>query len=122
MSEPAPRTAPTSSEERTWAMLMHLGGLGGLIFPFGNILAPLILWQVKKDEFPSIEAHAKNSLNFQISMMLWMIVSAILVVIVVGIIGLVVLGLMAFILPIIAGIKANEGKMYKYPLTIEFLK
>ena len=120
--EPVQYTAPTSSEERTWSMLMHLSGLAWMVFPFGGILAPLILWQVKKEEMPSIEAHAKNSINFQISMGIWLLASLVLTLIAIGAVGLVVFGIMSVVVPIIAGVKANEGKMHKYPMTIQFLK
>ena len=116
--------------QNTWAMLVHLSALSGYIVPFGNILGPLIIWLVKKDTMPSIDRHGKEALNFQISLFIFVMVGAILsfilmlvvigfVTIFVVLIGWMLLGL---ICPIVAGIKANDGGWYDYPLTIRFIK
>ena len=65
-SSPPPPSSP-ESQARMWNMLCHLSALAGFVIPFGNILGPLIIWQIKKNEFPSVEIHGKASLNFQIT-------------------------------------------------------
>ncbi|MGC9941112.1 MAG: DUF4870 domain-containing protein [Verrucomicrobiota bacterium] len=110
-------------------MLCHLSILSGYLIPFGNVLGPLIIWQIKKHEFPSVEAHGKAALNFQLTLLIAMIVGSVSAFILsffcIGLLLIPVLGLIALcdvILPIIAGIKANGGEDFKYPCSIEFLK
>ena len=57
----------TNKDERMWGMFCHLAALAGFIIPFGNIIGPLIVWQIKKEEFPFVEDQGKESLKFQIS-------------------------------------------------------
>jgi len=133
-SGPPPSSAPPppnpESQARMWNMLCHLSALVGYIgIPFGNIIGPLIVWQVKKNEFPSVDIHGKAALNFQITLTI-----AILVVVVsafvlsffcVGYLLFPVaalLGLAGLVLTIIAGIKANNGEDYKYPWSLELIK
>mgnify|MGYP001024989056 CR=1 FL=1 len=109
--------------ERTWAMFAHLSSfLGYTCIPLANIIAPLIIWQVKKDDMPFASDQGKECLNFQISMLIYVIISAILIIILIGVAFLVILYVMNIILTIIAAIKANEGVPYRYPLTMRFVK
>ena len=124
MSEEQPQqieSQPTK-DERTWAMLSHFSSLCMFIFPFGNILAPLIIWLIKKDEMPFVEDQAKEVLNFQISMTIYFIGSIILIIVLIGIPILIVLGIFNVIITIIAGIKANDGKSYRYPINLRLIK
>ncbi len=114
--------ATISSEEKTLALLAHLGGLSGYIIPFGGILVPLIIWQVKKETMPFVVEESKESLNFQISMVIYSIISAILIFVLVGFFLLLVLQVANVILCILAAVKANSGEHYKYPFTIRFIK
>ena len=111
-----------TKDERTWAMLSHFSVLCMFIFPFGNILAPLIIWLIKKDEMPFVEDQAKEVLNFQISMTIYFIGSIILIIVLIGIPILIVLGIFNVIITIIAGIKANDGKSYRYPINLRLIK
>jgi len=110
-------------------MLCHLSALAGFVIPFGHILGPLIVWQIKKNEFPSVDIHGKAALNFQITVTIAVFVggfaAAILAFIGIGFLLfplVMLLGLAGLILAIIAGIKASNGEEYKYPCTIEFVK
>ena len=127
---PPPRQPNPESQARAWNMLCHLSALAGYIgVPLGNILGPLLVWQIKKNEFPSVDIHGKAALNFQLTALL-----AIIVLLVVGFIlafvcvgfvfifGAIAVGLVSLIFAIIAGIKANNGEDYKYPYSIEFVK
>lgn len=109
-------------DERMWAMFCHLSAFAGYIVPFGSILGPLVIWSVKKQQFPVIDEHGKDALNFQISIAIYMIISAIFIIIVVGIFMLIALWVFQTVMIIIASIKANNGEEFKYPLSIQFLK
>lgn len=112
----------SQADERTWGMLAHLSALVGFIIPFGNIIGPLVIWQVYKDRSEYVTFHSKESLNFQITMSIAYVVSIILVVLLIGIALLIVLGIVSLVLFVIAAIKANNGEYYRYPLTIRFVK
>jgi hypothetical protein len=132
--QPPPPVAPPppvnpESQARTWNMWCHLSVLSAFIIPFGNLLGPFLVWQLKKNEIPSVEAHAKAALNFQLTILIALVVGAaiafILAFVCVGYLLFPVVGAIALcgiILPIIAGVRANDGADFKYPYTIEFLK
>jgi uncharacterized protein len=108
---------------KTWAMLCHLTALSLYIgVPFGNILGPLIIWLIKKDELPIVDKHGKESLNFQISMTIYAIAASLLIFIFVGVMLVPIVVIAQIILTIIASMKASNGKFYRYPLTMRFIK
>lgn len=111
-----------SKDERTWGMLCHLAAFSGFIIPLGNVLGPLAIWLIKKDEMPFVNDQGKESLNFQITMMIALFISVILVVVLIGFALLVILAVFQIIVLIIATIKANEGVRYLYPYAIRFIK
>ncbi len=122
--ETIPTAAPsTSSPTRTWSVLCHASALLGLFFHFlGHLLGPLIVWLLKRGDSPEIDAHGKESLNFQLSMLIYDAIAAILCIILIGVPILIILWIMNTVLVIIASIRASEGKFYRYPFTIRFLK
>ena len=111
-----------SKEEKNWAMFCHLSGLAGILIPLGNIIAPLIIWVLKRDEMPFLNDQGKEALNFQISVTIYLFVSAILILVIVGIFLLIAIGLFSTIFTIIAAINAADGKKYRYPLTIRLIQ
>ena len=117
-----PMEITPSKDERTWAMLSHFSALCMFIFPFGNILAPLIIWLIKKEEMSFVEDQAKEVLNFQISMTIYLLISGILCFILIGIPFVIGLGILNVIITIIAGIKANDGESYRYPINLRLIK
>ena len=117
----ASKATPENRDERMWAMFCHLSGLAGFIFPFGNIIAPLVIWLMKKEEYPLVNDQGKESINFQISMTIYIIASIILIFLVIGIPLLIILGIFSLIVVIIAAIKANEGEKYRYPFTLRLI-
>lgn len=127
MPEETTEGAP-SADARKWAMICHLAALVGVLGNgIGFLLGALIAWLIKKDDDPFIDEQGKEAVNFQLTMLLAAIVSAVLILINVDavlplIIALMIIALMMIILPIIAGIKANDGEHYRYPLTIRFIK
>jgi uncharacterized Tic20 family protein len=113
----------TSSNVRTWTVLCHASALLGFFVPAaGHILGPLIVWLVKRGDSPEIDAHGKESLNFQISMLIYGVISGILCLIVIGFFLLALLHILNVVFVIVASIQASEGKLYRYPLAIRFMK
>jgi len=110
-----------SADERQWAMFAHLSALIGFIIPFGNLLGPLIIWLMKKETMPFVDQQGKEALNFQITVTIAMVISAILIIVVIGFVLMFIIGLAALILTIMAGIKANEGVAYRYPFTLRLI-
>lgn len=120
-STPAIETTP-SKDERTWAMLCHFSTYIGFIFPFGNIIVPLIIWLSKREDIPLVEDQGREALNFQISMTIYFIISGILCIILIGIPILIGLIIFDFIITIVAAISANDGKYYRYPINLKLIK
>ncbi len=109
-------------DERTFGMLAHLAALAGFIIPFGNIIGPLVVWLIKKDESAWVDRQGKESLNFQISVSIYAIVAGILTIIIIGILLLIAVGIFSLVMIIIATVKVNNGEDFQYPLCIRFLK
>ena len=109
-------------QERQWALICHLSALSGYVIPFGNLIAPIIIWSMKKDEFPMVDAHGKAVINFQISITIWIIISGVLIILLIGIPLLILLAILQVVFVIIGAIKADNGELYKYPLSIQFIK
>jgi uncharacterized Tic20 family protein len=108
--------------ERNWSMLCHLSALAGFFIPFGGVIGPFICWQTRKDESGWISINGRNSLNFQLSMLLYIILAAPLCLIVVGIPIIAALVVLRAACVIIAGIKAPKGEIFRYPLAIPFIQ
>ena len=124
MSEDQPQQIVSQpiKDEKPWAMLCHFSSFSGLIFPFGNFLAPLIIWLIKKEEMPFVEDQGKEVLNFQISMTIYLLISGMLCIILIGIPIIIGLVIFCFIITIIAAISANDGKSYRYPINLRLIK
>jgi uncharacterized protein len=120
---PIPASAsPTSSEVRNWCVLCHASALLGLFFHFlGHLLGPLLVWLIKRADSPEIDAAGKESLNFQISMLIYDIVAGILCIVLIGIPILIALWVLNTVFVIIASVKTSQGEVYRYPLTIRLL-
>lgn len=121
----APAASPSVSDEKTWAPLIHLAGFAAFTgIPFGNIVGPLVLWLIKRQESEMIDFHGKEALNFQISMTLYLIAGAIitaisgfLIIFLVGVIllpiailGLICLGIFWIVMMIMAAVRASNGQ------------
>jgi len=118
-----PGSKEVNKDARMWAMICHLAGLAGLIVPIiGNVVAPLIVWQIKKEEDPFIDEQGKEAVNFQISMSLYMVICIPLCFICIGAFLAPAVGIFYLIFLLIAAVKANDGHHYRYPLTIRFIK
>ncbi len=119
--------ASISKEERIWATVSHLSALCFFaVPPIGHIIAPLIIWLIKREDSHYLDQHGKEAINFQISFTIYMFVALIMmftqILFVVGLPVAIGLGIFWLVAMIIAAIKANDGKHTRYPLTIRFLK
>jgi uncharacterized Tic20 family protein len=113
----------SAAEARKWATICHVSALSGFLGNgIGFILGPLIVWILKRDVDPFIDDQGKEALNFQITMFIAAIISAVLTLVVIGLLFLIVVGLLMLIMPIIAAVKSSNGELYRYPLTIRFVK
>ena len=94
----------------------------GFVVPaLGHVFGPLIVWLVKRGDSPEIDAHGKEALNFQLSMLIYNIVAAVLCLILIGFALLAVLHILNVVFVILAAIKTSEGQMYRYPLTLRLI-
>lgn len=111
-----------SETERNWSMLCHLSALAGFFFPFGGIIGPLICWLTRRDESAWVNINGRNSLNFQLSILLYIVLISPLCFILIGfpLIGMLIT--LKVICVIIASVKAPKGELFKYPLMIPFLQ
>ena len=109
------------AEQRTMGMLCHLLAFSGYVIPFGHLIGPLVMWLVKKDESAFVDANGKESLNFQITLTIATVVSGILCLLRIGFLLLPVVFVGGIVLTIIASIKANEGKVYRYPVCLRLI-
>jgi len=107
---------------RTWGMLLHLSVLLGYMVPVAGLLAPILIWQLKKGEMPELDDHGKMVVNFMISMLIYSLISFVLLFVFVGVLCYIALFIMGIVFPIVGGIKANHGELWKYPLVISIIK
>ena len=117
MPEEYPLSAPTS-DERVMGILSHILA----IVPGIGIFGPLVIWLIKKDESPFVEANAKESLNFQLTMLIAYAICWILVFVIVGAFFFAVVWVLNLILVIVASVKASENKIYRYPFNLRLIK
>ena len=110
-----------SDQERNLATICHLLVFSASIVPLGNILGPLVLWLLKKDESPFLDFHGKECLNFQISLMLYAVCCIPLAFVVVGLFLLLGLAVFGVVMAVVGCVKAHAGEHYEFPLTIRFL-
>ena len=119
---PPPSSSSPSAEEKQWALFAHLSALIGFIIPFGSIIGPLIIWQIKKNEMPFVDDQGKEALNFQITMAIAVLVCIVLMVVLIGFLLIWIVGLLDLIFIIIAALAANSGQAYRYPITLRLVK
>ena len=114
--------AGISSNVNMWSMFIHLSQFCGYLIPLAGLIVPIVLWQVKKNESPLIDRHGRVVTNWIISACIYGIVSGLLCLILIGIPLLLALAVVSVLFPIIGGIKANNGEVWPYPLSIRFFK
>jgi uncharacterized Tic20 family protein len=115
--------AELSKDAKMWGMFCHLAALAGYVIPFGSVVGPLVVWLIKKQEFPFVDSNGKKSLNWQITLAIaFLICIPLIPVCGIGAILMICLGLLDLIFVIIASIKTNNGEDYKYPWSFNFIK
>lgn len=122
MQDTVPTQSTPDKDARLWGMLCHLTAFAGFIIPFGSILAPLVVWLIKKDEMPFVNDQGKESINFQITVLIAAIICGVLMLIDIGFLLIFALAIYAIVMVIIAAIKANEGTAYRYPYSLRLVK
>jgi hypothetical protein len=90
--------------------------------PFGNLLGPVLVWLLTNGEHSFIDAHGKESVKFQISFIIFALISAVLILLIIGIFLLIALVIYAIAAVIVGAVKAANGENYRYPLAFRFLK
>ncbi|MHB1616966.1 MAG: DUF4870 domain-containing protein [Metallibacterium sp.] len=124
---PPPPTASAPAQlsemdQRNWAMFTHLSALTGIFTGgLGFILGPLILWLIKKDQMPQVNEAGKEALNFQLTMLIALLISLVLIVILIGFPLMFAVGIFDVVMVIIAAVQTSNGTRYRYPLTIRFI-
>jgi uncharacterized Tic20 family protein len=113
-----------TQDEKSWGMYVHLAALAGLVVPGGNLIGPLIVWMMKKDEMPFVDRHGKEEVNFQINILIVALLTLPIVLITFGIAIFLpmAVGILGAVMPIVAGMKANNGEEYQYPYIVRLIK
>lgn len=120
-----PQTTPQAPDKdaQNWAMYCHLAAISGFFIPFGSIIGPLVVWVMKKDTMPLVDQHGKEALNFQITVLLALLVSGASMAVLIGflLVPIVIVG--ALVLTIMAVVKVSNGQLdYKYPWSLRLIK
>jgi uncharacterized protein len=133
-SEPPPPIVPVvegdtpsralTQDEKSWGMYAHLAALAGLVVPGGSLVGPLIVWMIKKDEMPFVDRHGKEEVNFQLNILILALITIPIVLITFGIAFFlpIAVGILGAVMPVIAGMKANNGEEYQYPYIVRLIK
>ena len=103
-------------------MALHLSTFAAYLVPIAGILAPILIWQMKKDEIPNLDAHGKIVVNWLISAIIYIAISLLLILVFIGIPMLLVMSVLMIVFPIIGGLKAGNGELWPYPMSIRFFK
>ncbi len=114
---PVPPNATLSSDDKIWAIFCHLSLLLGIGF-----ILPLVVWLAKRDDSPAVAAHAREALNFHLSLYLYGIISVVLVFVCIGYFLLLGLALFGLVCAILAAVEASKGAFFRYPLTIPIFR
>jgi uncharacterized Tic20 family protein len=108
--------------ERNWGVFCHLGGFAAYVLPgIANILVPLVLWLMRRNESAYVDHHGREAVNFQISVTIYAIVSAVLAWLLIGFLLLAALAVFQFVLMVVASVRASQGELYRYPLTLRLI-
>ncbi len=116
-----PTIQPQSDPSQMWNVLCHVSALLGLVFPLGFIVGPLVVWLIKRNEFPSVDVNGKEVLNFQLSCLIYLAISALLCLVIVGFFLLAAVIIFDVVMIIVASIQVSDGKSFRYPLAIRLI-
>ncbi len=126
-AQPPPQPPPPPSSGgltvRNWQVISHLSALAGFLTAgVGSVVGPLLVWLIKGKEDPQIEVHAKAALNFQISMLIYGVAAGALMFVGIGFVLLPAVAIFDLVCVILAAVKASEGQLFKYPLSLNLIK
>lgn len=125
VSNPTPQfgnSTPANKEDSMLGVVCHLLSFVGFVMPLGNILGPLVLWLIKRGSSPYLDAVGKETLNFNISWSIYLIVAALTMLVLIGFVLFPLVALAWLVLAIIGAVTASNGKFHRYPLTIRFIQ
>jgi hypothetical protein len=123
LSLQAPDSGKKEARGRDWAVFCHLSALVGFLgLPFGCLLAPLVVWLIKRDEYPFLDDQGREALNWQLSVVVYQLCALLLFCCLVGFAALPALKVLNFVFILVAAVNAGQGKAYRYPLAIRFLR
>jgi uncharacterized Tic20 family protein len=117
-----PENKPLNSDDTNWGVIAHLSPLAGLLVPFGSVIAPLIIMLTKGKDSTFVEAQARESLNFQITIAIGIIASFLLFFVLIGFAIMPILIVADFVLIFLAAVAASKGENYQYPFTLRLIK
>lgn len=109
-------------QSRRWAMLLHLSLLAGHLIPLAGFVAPVLIWQNKKEIYPDLEVHGRNAANWILSELIYLGIGILLAPFLIGFLIVIPIGIAAVAFPIMGALRASNGEAWKYPLTFEFIK
>ena len=115
----APQFPALSSNDRLWSVLCHLSYFFG--FALISFLFPMTVYLVMRTDSPYVTHHAREALNFHLSLLLYIVCCVPLCFIVVGIPLLAAVAITGIVCSIVAAVKASKGTYYQYPITIRFV-
>lgn len=110
-----------SDDERTWAIVAHATGFVGLVVPLGNILGPLLVWAIKKDEGRFVDENGMQAINFQITWTVLLFIAGLSIFAGIGLVLFPLVGLVWLVLTGLAVIRASDNEVYDYPLTVDLI-
>jgi len=117
------KNVTVDSDVKNWMIICHLASFAGAFgMPIGNVIGPLVVWLIKKDESEEIDYHGKESINFQITLTIYMLISIVLCFLFIGFALVPAVLMFGTVFTIIATVKTNDGDRYRYPLSIRFLR
>lgn len=120
--QPMQQSSLQTPDQRQMGMFLHLSQLANVIFFPVGIVLPIVLWQTQKDKIPALDAHGKMIVNWMISVTIYGIVSFVLMFVIIGFFLMLALLIVGIVFPIMGAVKANNGELWQYPLTIKFIK
>lgn len=110
-----------SSDDTTWGVIVHVSAFVGIFIPFGNVLGPLVVWLIKKDESEFVDASGKQALNFQITWTILLLIALVTILVGIGLLLVPILGIAWLIIVVLAAIRTSNGEVYDYPLKIDLI-
>ena len=120
--DPPENQYSTDIAGQNWAVGLHLSQYCGFVAFYLGFIAPILIWQLKKEEYPSLDVHGKIVTNWVISFFVYSSISIVLCFFVIGFFLLPIVLLLGVVYPLIGAIKASQGEVWRYPLTIDFIK